>query len=108
MSFNYFLANLAHKYGLLVALKNDLDQFKSLAPKFDFAVEESCIEYQACQKQQNLADGEIKFAATKAFFDVEYQNPNAPTCHIAQNGHVAVNFARKQLSSVEVSCQSLL
>ncbi len=108
LSFNTFLANLAHHYGLLVALKNDLDQFKSLAPKFDFAVEESCIQYQACQNQQNFADGESNFAATKAIFDVEYQHPSASACRVAKNSNVTVNFARLQLSTVEVSCQSVL
>lgn len=45
ISFNLFSADLAHNYGLLVALKNDLDQFKVLSPAFDFAVEESCLAY---------------------------------------------------------------
>ena len=35
---------------LLVALKNDLDQIKELVDSFDFALNESCNEYNECDK----------------------------------------------------------
>ena len=48
LDYNRFLANEAHKRGLAVALKNDVDQVAQLEPSFDFAVNEQCHEYSEC------------------------------------------------------------
>jgi len=50
LNFNKFIAKEAKKRGLLVALKNDLDQIKELVDSFDFALNESCNEYNECDK----------------------------------------------------------
>ena len=42
------LANLAHHYGLTVAIKNDVEQLADLAPYFDYAVNEQCQQYSEC------------------------------------------------------------
>ncbi len=43
-----FLAAAARERGLLVGLKNDLDQIPDLVHDFDFAVNEQRFEYDEC------------------------------------------------------------
>jgi hypothetical protein len=45
LTFNRFLATEAHRRGLAVGLKNDVDQVKDLVDSFDFSVNEQCHEY---------------------------------------------------------------
>ncbi|OHY89615.1 endo alpha-1,4 polygalactosaminidase [Vibrio rotiferianus] len=47
--YNRFLATEAHKRGLAVGLKNDLDQVEDLIDYFDFAVNEECLKYDECE-----------------------------------------------------------
>ena len=42
---NSFLANMTHSYQMSVGLKNDVGQIKDLVGLFDFAVNESCHQY---------------------------------------------------------------
>lgn len=49
LTFNRFLADEAHKRGLAIGLKNNLDQARSLADYFDFAVNEQCFEFSECR-----------------------------------------------------------
>jgi hypothetical protein len=42
------LATQAHQRGLVIGLKNDVDQLAALEPVFDFAVNEQCHEYSEC------------------------------------------------------------
>ncbi len=46
--FNKFLSSEAHRRGLAIGLKNDLDQIQELEPFFDFALNEQCHEYNEC------------------------------------------------------------
>ncbi len=48
LAFNRFIAEEAHKKGLSVGLKNDLEQVNELIDYFDFAVNEQCFEYSEC------------------------------------------------------------
>lgn len=48
LAYNRFIANEAHKRGLAVGLKNDLNQISELVEYFDFAVNEQCFEYNEC------------------------------------------------------------
>jgi hypothetical protein len=69
--YNASLANLAHKYGMTVALKNDLGQVGTLKPYFDYAINEQCFQYRECNYP---APGLVDWAATgKAVFNVEYK-----------------------------------
>ena len=52
LDFNRFLAEAAHARGLLVGLKNALDQVPALVGSFDFAVNEQCFEYDECDALQ--------------------------------------------------------
>jgi hypothetical protein len=48
IAYNKFLANYAHKLGLLIGLKNDLEQIKDLVYYFDFGLNEKCYEHNEC------------------------------------------------------------
>jgi len=49
ISFNKFIADEAHKNGLFVALKNDLNQVDDLVDFFDLSVNEQCFYFNECQ-----------------------------------------------------------
>ncbi len=66
LKYNIFLANEAHKRGLSIGLKNDLDQINILQPYFDFSVNEQCHEYNECDTLTPF----IK--ANKPVFNAEY------------------------------------
>jgi hypothetical protein len=66
LEFNRRVASLAHDRGLAVALKNDLDQVSALEPRFDFAVNEQCVEFDECEKLLPFV------RAGKAVLHVEY------------------------------------
>ena len=66
LAFNRFLAETAHEHGLLVGLKNDLDQIPELAAEFDFALNEQCHEYDECEVYGPFLDQD------KPVFNAEY------------------------------------
>jgi hypothetical protein len=69
LAFNRFIANEAHRLGLSVGLKNDLDQIPDLRAYFDFAVNEQCHEFDECDTLTLfIADG-------KPVFNAEYADP---------------------------------
>jgi hypothetical protein len=79
LEFNAYLANLAHHYGLSVALKNDLGQLSTLKPYFDFAINEECFRYRECDyPPPGLPGWTAPDAGTtpKAVFQVEYRSLN--------------------------------
>lgn len=83
LMFNTRLANMAHRFGLSVAMKNDPSQVKDLLPYFDFAVVEECFQYRFCSG--NPAPGEDAFVeAGKAVFEVEYRLSRADFCPRAE------------------------
>jgi hypothetical protein len=69
------LANLAHKYGLTVALKNDVEQVPDLASYFDFAVNEQCQQYNECGGYTTSFVN-----AGKTVFQVEYKLSQSKFC----------------------------
>jgi hypothetical protein len=77
IAYNAFLASYTHALSLSVVLKNDVDQVVALQPRFDFALDEQCFQYQECGK-------ELPFIiAGKAVFEVEYQLSTAQFCAVA-------------------------
>ena len=67
LNYNRALADLGHKYGLGVALKNDPEQVKDLVNNFDFVIVEECAQYNECSEYKPFSD------AGKAVLHVEYQ-----------------------------------
>lgn len=72
--FNRRLADLAHARGLAIGLKNDLDQAAELEPRFDFAVNEECAQYDECGKL------DVFVRAGKPVFHVEYEKEAGGFC----------------------------
>jgi hypothetical protein len=68
------LTRVAHRKGLAVGLKNDLDQISSLVKDFDFAVNEQCAEYNECATLKPF------IAAGKPVFPTEYNLPLSKFC----------------------------
>ncbi|HYC81395.1 MAG TPA: endo alpha-1,4 polygalactosaminidase [Solirubrobacterales bacterium] len=48
LRFNRWIARVSHRWGMAVALKNDPGQVRQLVGNFDFAVVESCFDYDEC------------------------------------------------------------
>ena len=74
LAFNRWLATEAHRRGLSIGLKNDLDQILDLVAEFDWALNEQCYEYAECALLQPFID------AGKAVFGVEYSGDEAVFC----------------------------
>jgi len=66
LDYNRFLADEAHRRGLSVGLKNDLDQLEALQPWFDWALNEECASFEECGRLAAFT------GAGKAAFHVEY------------------------------------
>ncbi len=88
LAFNKFIANEAHKRGLSVGLKNDLDQVNKLVDYYDFAVNEQCFQYRECSLLMPFIDN------GKPVFNAEYQNK-----------YVTDNAERNALCSKSVNLQ---
>ena len=80
LQYNSKLANLAHRIGFAVALKNDLSQTAALQPYFDFAINEQCFQYGGC-------DALTPWPTTydKAVFNVEYDQKTSAFCPSANS-----------------------
>ena len=97
------LANLAHSYGLTVALKNDVEQLPDLAPYVDYAVNEQCQQYNECGGYTTYF-----INAGKAVFQVEYKLSQAKFCAKANAGepqrdHEDVRPVRHALDALQVA-----
>jgi len=73
LKYNQRVAELAHSMGLAVGLKNDLEQVAQLQPYFDFAVNESCMQWKECGMLRPFTK------AGKPVFHVEYAAARCPT-----------------------------
>lgn len=78
LRFNRELARLAHRAGLAVGLKNDLDQARALRRDFDFAIVEQCFQYDECEQTRAFT------RAGKPVFAVEYELPRSRFCSRAR------------------------
>ena len=99
ITFNAWLANLAHQRGLSVALKNDLDQASDLLKYFDWALNEQCFQYQECDKLVPFVN------AGKAVMQVEYALDPGQFC--AQANAMNFNSMKKHvgLDAYRVPCR---
>jgi hypothetical protein len=98
LAYDVFLANTAHRLGLSVALKNDIEQIPELLPYFDFAIDEQCFEYADCLTSQNSGEYGLNEFVTegKAVFDIEYHRKLSQFCSAAARDHF--NALAKKLS----------
>ncbi len=89
-NYNARLANMTHSAGLTVALKNAVDLVPTLAPYFDYAVNEECQTYKECG---NYSSNFVQQG--KAVFQVEYSGTLASICSAANQ--VNRNAIKKSL-----------
>src|SRR6266498_3963366 len=82
LTYNASLANLAHQYGLSVALKNDVGQLADLSVYFDYAVNEQCQQYNECGGYTTYF-----INAGKAVFQVEYKSSPSRMCPQANSAN---------------------
>jgi len=90
LRYNAALANLAHRVGLSVGLKNDRAQATALQPYFDFGIEEECWQYDECGAVQAWPQ-----QYGKAIFDVEYGSQPAAFCPRSNAPQFDFNSIRK-------------
>ena len=90
LNYNKFLAIEAHKRGLSIGLKNDVDQVEELEPYFDWALNESCFQYNECHKLSPFIEN------NKAVFGVEYTASTSEFCGLV-NG-LNFDFLKKDYS----------
>lgn len=74
ISFNRWVAAMAHQRGLSVGLKNDLEQIPDLMDSFEFAVDEECVVHAECDALRPF------IAAGRAVFHAEYDREPAAFC----------------------------
>jgi len=98
LAFNRMVAVLAHRRGLAVALKNDLDQVPQLVGDFDFAVDEQCAEYQECDELLPFV------AADKAVFEAEYNLPPSAFCATARRLRFSAVLKHLSLDAWRQAC----
>jgi hypothetical protein len=90
LAYNRMLAAMAHGRGLAIALKNDADQVKALAPVFDLAVVEQCHRYDECEAY-------VPFVTRgKPVFAIEYGLATSSFCPAAQR--LGLMAARKRMA----------
>lgn len=97
--YNIFLAEAAHQRGLLIGLKNDLDQIPVLVSHFDWALNEECFSYHEC-------DLLLPFLhAGKPVFVIEYELEPAVFCPQALAMNVNALHKHWQLDAYRVDCR---
>lgn len=85
--YNKALADMAHRKGLSVALKNDLSQIDELVSVFDYAVNEECFQWQECSALSAFV------RAGKPVFQVEYKT--SPGGYCAKANQLKFNSIKK-------------
>ena len=79
LTFNRHVADLVHRAGLAVGLKNDVEQAGKLHASFDFAVNEECAHYDECRGLS------VFTAEGKPVFHVEYDLEPAEFCPVTRS-----------------------
>lgn len=72
--YNTWLAEAAHRRQLSVGLKNNQDQINDLLPRFDWALNEECFQYDECEPYLAFVE------SGKAVFGVEYTGDPQEFC----------------------------
>ena len=90
----------AHARRLSVGLKNDLDQVGELLGTFDWALDESCVQYSECALLSPFV------AANKAVFSVEYgaASKAATVCPVTKALGFSTLIKNLNLDAWRVAC----
>jgi hypothetical protein len=99
MRYNLFLADAAHRRGLQIGLKNDLEQIPEMVEAFDWILNEECFTYGECEKLLPF------LLAGKPVFVVEYELLPSQFCPQAlQMGFNALH-KNWELDAYRVDCR---
>jgi hypothetical protein len=99
LRYNRMLAQMAHKRGLAIALKNDAEQARALVSDFDFAVVEECFRYKECSMYSPFVQ------AGKAVLVTEYAAKNvAKKCNGARKLRFSLIFKHHNLNAWRRAC----
>jgi glycosyl hydrolase family 114 len=90
LRYNASLANIAHRQGLSVGLKNDGSQADTLQPYFDFAINEQCWQYSECRPFRSWP---AQYG--KAVFNVEYGKKARTFCPMSNSARWNFNSIGK-------------
>jgi hypothetical protein len=90
LEYNIWLAEQAHARGLSIGLKNNLLQIRQLEPYYDWAMNESCNQYNECDYMTPFVD------AGKAVFGIEYKGDMGQFCSVT-NG-LNFDFLKKSVN----------
>ena len=101
LDFNRFLAREAHARGMLVGLKNDLDQIAALVDEFDWQINEQCFEFAECDKLSPFV------AANKPVWGLEYgtQSLADQICDDANTRDFDTLVMRLELDGSRIACR---
>lgn len=102
LRYNIMLATEAHKRGLSIGLKNNLDQVEELEPYFDWALNEECISYNECERLLPFIE------AGKAVFGAIYEHHADDFCEYTNS--LGYSFWQKtyDLDASGRSCEAYL
>jgi hypothetical protein len=98
LAYNGMIAGTAHSLGLYVALKNDVDQVRTLEPYFDFALNEECYAYNECGAYTAFR------SKGKAVWIVEYTTPTTSFCPKAIASGFDAMKKKLSLGAYRVGC----
>ncbi|CAM9970119.1 unnamed protein product, partial [Scytosiphon promiscuus] len=99
MAYSIFLATEAHSRNLSIGLKNDLYHLAELESYFDWAINESCFEWNECDGYTTTF-----IAAGKAVFHTEYES-NLTFCAEANAMGMSSLLKAYDLGPARCSCQ---
>jgi hypothetical protein len=101
LAYNIFLSEAAHRRGLAIGLKNDLDQIPDLLPYFDWVLNEECFSYGECAQLVPFRE------SGKPVFIIEYALQ--PEAFCPEANRAGFNAIRKnlELDAYGVDCHSI-
>lgn len=98
IDFNRWLAAEAHRRNLSVGLKNAVELLPQLAAHFDFAVNESCYQYEEC-------GGYVPMRRQgKPIFIADYRGYNTKLCSRAKTSGFRLQFFNLDLNGTGKPC----
>jgi hypothetical protein len=100
LRYNLWLSEQAHKLGLAIGLKNDIEQIKDLVKYFDFAINEQCFQYDECTNLMEFTK------RNKAVFGVEYNLGTKEFCSKAKQLNFSFYTANYNLDGGLWRCES--
>lgn len=99
IAFNTFLANAAHERGLLIGLKNNLNQIRDLLPYFDWIINEECFSFNECDLLLPFVE------VGKPVFVIEYELSPQEFCEQANRMNLNVLHKNWKLDAYRVACR---